>query len=68
MSGLLARGFTLLCTGGQFPSPAAGWLLRVDRAAARLLAPDGTAAYNGGLVQPRFWLDLVERRRGVLFS
>jgi hypothetical protein len=60
MSGLLERGFTLVRTGGELPGRADGWLhLAPD--AARLLAPDDTVAYEGGLHPPPGWLDLVRR-------
>ena len=60
-SGLLERGFTLVRTGGELPGPADGWLLQLAPDAARLLAPDDTVAYEGGLDQPPGWLDLVRR-------
>jgi hypothetical protein len=61
ISGLLEQGFTVLRTGGENPRPADGWLVQLTPDAARLLAPDGSVAYEGGLVQPRPWLKLVRR-------
>ncbi len=59
MSGLLERGFTLVRSAGELPGAADGWLLQLVPNLARLLAPDATVAYQGGLDQPPGWLDLV---------
>jgi hypothetical protein len=61
MSGLLERGFTLVRRAGELPGPADGWLLQLAPDAARLLAPDDTVTYEGGLDQPPGWLDLARR-------
>ncbi len=61
MSGLLERGFTLVRTAGELPGLADGWLLHLAPEAARLLAPDDTVTYEGGLDQPPGWLDLARR-------
>ncbi len=61
MSGLLEQGFTLLRTGGEFRGPVDGWLSQLAPDAARLLAPDASVAYEGGLDQPPDWLDLARR-------
>ncbi len=52
MSGLLEQGFTMVQTGSELPGPAHGWLLQPAPNAGRLLAPDDTVAYEGGLTQP----------------
>jgi hypothetical protein len=49
------------CASGQFPSPADGWLLQLTPDAGRLLAPDGTIAYRGGVDFPGPWHDLARR-------
>lgn len=56
---LQQRGFTPLRTSGQLPRVAEGWLLQVAPGAARLLAPDGSPAYEGALDPPRAWLYFV---------
>src|SRR5260221_2292563 len=59
MSGLLERGFTLVRSAGELPGAADGWLLQLVPNLARLLAPDDTVVYDGGLDQLPGWLDLV---------
>lgn len=66
MSGLLDRGFTMLRTGGEFPGLVGGWLVQLAPNAARLLAPDQTVAYEGGLTQPEPWPGLVRRARACV--
>jgi hypothetical protein len=61
MSCLLDQGFTMLRTGGEFPCPAEGWLLRLAANSARLLTPAGIVAYEGGITQPGSWRELVHR-------
>jgi hypothetical protein len=61
VSGLLDQGFTMLRTAGQFPPPADGWLLELDAAGGRLLAPDHTVVYDGPLDRPGSWQEMVRR-------
>jgi hypothetical protein len=61
VSGLLDQGFTMLRTAGQFPARAGGWLLQLDAAAGRLLAPDHAVVYDGPLDRPSSWRELVGR-------
>jgi hypothetical protein len=43
------------------PGLADGWLLQLALDLARLLAPDDTVTYEGGLDRPPGWLDRVRR-------
>src|SRR5258708_36905383 len=52
MSGLLERGFTLVREGGELPGQADGGLLQLAPDAARLLAPDDTMTFQGGIDRP----------------
>jgi hypothetical protein len=61
LSGLLDRGFTMLRTAAQLPPLADGWLLRLDSAGSRLLAPDQTVVYDGPIDPPGPWPQLVHR-------
>lgn len=66
LSALLDQGLTLLRTAGQMPAPADGWLLRLTRNAAVLLAADGAPVFEGPLAPPGPWHELVHSASACL--